>query len=94
MNKKITFILMLGILTACSATTIPEFRSNGKYPIDFGDKQATSCSYFLLGIFGPLGNISLPQTAEKAGISQITYYDVSRSNYILYGKKCLNVYGR
>ena len=96
MKKNIVSFVLMAMLCACAATTVPEFKNNTKKPIDLGDKSATSCAYYAIGfLFGPFGeNLSLPQTAQKSNINEITYYDISRSNYVLYAKKCLNVYGR
>ena len=81
------------LLSACSSTSIPAFKNNSRKPIDMGDKSATQCAYYVL-FFGPFGNRSIPDAAAKAGIKEVTYYDVSKTSYILFSKSCLNVYGR
>jgi len=95
MEKILYLCVFFLMLAGCASTSVPEFKNNGRRPIDLGNKTSTSCAYYVLGfIFGPFGNLSLPQTAAQADINEITYYDISRSNYVLFAKKCLSVYGR
>lgn len=94
MLKKICGLLgVLMCLNACTSSSVPVIRTKAKNPIEMGNKTGSQCSLYILGIFGPFGNASIPGAAEIGGITKVTYYDTTTKSYILYSHRCLNVYG-
>ncbi|MBQ7659955.1 MAG: hypothetical protein IJS26_04365 [Alphaproteobacteria bacterium] len=92
--KKVVFAcLMIFALCSCTTTSVPPMRTKAKNPIEMGDKFGTKCALYILGIFGPFGNMSIPEAAAAGGVTKVTYYDITSKTYILYTKRCLNVYG-
>ena len=92
--KKILFVLGLClIINACSYTPIPVMRTRAKNPIDMGEKTGSQCSLYVLGIFGPFGDISIPGAAANGNIQKVTYYYTTRESYFFYSHRCLHVYG-
>ena len=92
--KKIIFCCLACLmLNACSSTTIPAIKTRAKNPIEMGDKVGSQCSFYILGLFGPFGDMSIPGAATNGGIQKVTYYDTTSTYYVLYSKRCLNIYG-
>lgn len=93
MKKIFCVICLVLCLSGCTSSSVPAIRVRAKNPLDMGDKTGTQCSLYVLGIFGPFGNVSVPGAAAAGGIKKVTYYDVTRKSYFFYSRRCLNVYG-
>ena len=92
--KKIFYAMCLMLcLSGCTSSSVPAIRVKAKNAFEIGDKTGTQCSLYVLGIFGPFGNASIPGAAAAGGIKKIAYYDVTKTSYFFYSRRCLNVYG-
>ena len=92
-KKCFSVCLLVFVLSSCATSSIPPMRTKAKNPIEMGNKSGTQCALYILGIFGPFGNLSIPEAATVGGVTKVTYYDITSKNYILYRRRCLNVYG-
>ena len=57
-------------------------------------KEGSSCTYHLLGFIGDFGRSRLPEAVESAGITKVYAVDQTYGYYILFGRTCLNVWGK
>ncbi|MDD4519339.1 MAG: TRL domain-containing protein [Alphaproteobacteria bacterium] len=94
--KKFILASCLFLLSGCIQVT-PIANTTNVTDVDFSNveqfKTGEDCTYFLLGLIGPFGDIQLTEAVRKARISKVKVVDKSFSYYVLFSRSCLHVYG-
>ncbi len=96
--KKIllTLIFCLG-LSACAITNTPVIHTIELKDMDYSNieniKEGESCSFSILGLIGPFGDVKLTEAIKNGHITKLANYDVNARNYILIQRYCIRVYG-
>ena len=96
MKKAIVIAAMALGLCGCVQTT-PIMNSINTDKIDFSKvddfKEGRDCSYYILGLFGPVGDAKLTSAVKHAGVKKVYVMDKSSEYFILFGRQCIRVYG-
>jgi hypothetical protein len=82
--------------TGCSLTQPNTGNMTDLDNVDFSEnlKKESACANYLFYIFGPFGDRSVPDAAQRAGISKVKYVDYELRNYVIVQQRCANVYGK
>lgn len=103
--KRLSLLFALAAMmfgSAACTTTSPASNVAPLDSIDFSDietmKKGESCSMFVLGFFGPLGDTNLKNATKDARIRKVRYIEKTHSGFpmltmpLVY-KRCIVAYG-
>lgn len=91
----VVMVLMLVVVSGCSIAVSPAVNSVQLNEVDLSKatKTGQNCAYYVLGIFGPFGDMSIKKAADIGGITKVDLVDYESGWYLFYTNKCVTVYG-
>lgn len=90
-------LVALTALSGCSISRTPLVNTTDIRNVDFSKvdqmKKGSDCSTTFLFILGPFGEQKITKAAKDAKISKVEVVDYDVTNYILFQRMCVEVYG-
>ena len=94
--KNILLVLISFVIIGCSTAVSPITNTVDLTNTDFINakdfKEAKACEFFILGI-GPFGNKQIIKAIQENYIKKVYAVDKYFSNWILFQRRCVLVYG-
>ena len=95
--KNILLVLISFVIIGCSIADSPVTNTVDLTSLDFSNArnltEAKMCEVYLLGFIGPIGNAQIIKAILKYNIKKVYAVDKYYSNWIIFQKRCVLVYG-
>ena len=94
--KNILLVLISFVIIGCR-TWSPVTNTVDLTNVDFINakdfKEAKACEFYFLGFIGPFGNAQIIKAIQENYIKKVYAVDLYFSNWIIFQKRCVLVYG-
>jgi len=94
--KNILLVLISFVIIGCT-TVSPITNTVDLTNVDFKNakdfKEAKACEIYFLGFIGPFGNVQIIKAIQENYIKKVYAVDKYFSNWIIFQKRCVLVYG-
>ena len=95
--KNILLVLISFVIIGCSKTVSPVTNTVDLTNTDFINakdfKEGKACEIYLIGFIGPFGNAQIIKAIQENYIKKVYAVDKYFSNWILFQRRCVLVYG-
>ena len=95
--KNILLVLISFVIIGCCTTVSPVTNTVDLTNTDFINakdfKEAKACEIYLIGFIGPFGNAQIIKAIQENYIKKVYAVDKYFSNWILFQRRCVLVYG-
>ena len=95
MKKLFLSFVAAAFLSGCTFTPITNMTDLSK--VDFSNsyefKEGTDCSYTLFGLLPITSGASFIEAVKDANLTKVNFVETGYEHYLLFGRKCIRVYG-